>query len=103
MLRSRMNRHVMGTLRGGIRRVAVMDIWKWRKLGRILLFSGFALLVTGGVLRLRWFVWIGSIAMFVGMVVDLVFLKCPKCGRRLPVFRYVKECPECGQDLKDFY
>ena len=41
--------------------------------------------------------------LFVALVVDIAFLKCPKCGKRLPLFRYEKDCPECGESLRNFY
>lgn len=80
-----------------------MGIRTWRKIGHALLAAGLGLLVAGAVFRTYWCIWAGTVVLFVALVVDIAFLKCPKCGKRLPLFRYEKDCPECGESLRNFY
>ena len=80
-----------------------MGIRTWRKIGHALLAAGLGLLVAGAVFMTHWCIWAGTVVLFVALVVDIAFLKCPKCGKRLPLFRYEKDCPECGESLRNFY
>ena len=60
-----------------------MGIRTWRKIGHALLAAGLGLLVAGAVFRTYWCIWAGTVVLFVALVVDIAFLKCPKCGKYL--------------------
>lgn len=45
-------------------------------------------------------VYIGGAVIFLGLIVGIIFVRCPHCGRGLNLnFTWYNYCPYCGKDM----
>lgn len=72
--------------------------WKWICRG-ISLFA--AVLLLANYYKRGVPFAIGLVLLVVALIVAVITLRCPYCGRKLgdPPFLKLKKCPHCGKDL----
>lgn len=74
-------------------------------LSLFLWLAGFILLILGGIsalsARVQWPMYLGFLAIVAGIATDLLFYRCPHCGKSLISVRgsIPSFCPFCGRPL----
>lgn len=77
-----------------------MDYKKGEKLFSVSSYICIALVLASSILRIRWLSAAGLGVLALGVVLMLVFCKCPHCGAQLePRGPVPKFCPNCGKEL----
>ena len=76
-----------------------MDLKTASKWIRILAVSGFVILSLGCLIRLLAVVIIGILTAIAGIVVGVVYFRCPHCGK-YPGNTMGTYCPHCGNPLE---
>ena len=72
----------------------------------IMIGTGILLAIIGAVTtqnyKLNLWIWVGFLAIIIGIVYHLMMVKCPYCGHSLVGYRPIpKECPKCHQKFED--
>lgn len=72
-----------------------------RDVGDALIIGGVVVTAIGLGLNAMWLAVIGLAAMLLGIAAKLIFWRCPKCGRLLPIRSVtgIEFCPYCGEEL----
>ena len=79
-----------------------MDYRKGEKLFSAASYVCIALVLVSSILRIRWLSAAGLGVLAVGLVLMLVFCKCPYCGSNFNIrAKLPKFCPACGKRLED--
>ena len=77
-----------------------MDYKKGEKLFSVSSYICIALVLASSILRIRWLSAAGLGVLVLGVVLMLVFCKCPHCGAHMePRGPVPKFCPNCGKEL----
>ena len=79
-----------------------MDYKKGEKLFSVSSYICIALVLASSILRIRWLSAAGLGVLALGVVLMLVFCKCPHCGKHSSLRKQRPGyCPECGKKLDD--
>ena len=79
-----------------------MDYKKGEKLFSVSSYICIALVLASSLLRIRWRSAAGLGVLALGVVLMLVFCKCPHCGKHFSLRKQRPGyCPECGKKLDD--
>lgn len=70
-------------------------------LGDAMIIGGVVVTAIGLRLNVMWLAVIGLAAMLLGIAAKLIYWRCPKCGRMLPIRSVtgMEFCPYCGEEL----
>ena len=70
-------------------------------LGDAMIIGGVVVTAIGLRLNAMWLAVIGLAAMLLGIAAKLIYWRCPKCGRMLPIRSVtgMEFCPYCGEEL----
>ena len=83
-----------------------MNYLKCLKLYRVLVSAGVAVIVIGRLIWSSYIQYLGGGMIILGIILRILFWKCPYCGYHIPFHIPQKEtnflyrCPNCGKELK---
>ena len=78
-----------------------MDFHWGKSLARGLICAGLIVLIIGKIASVFWIPLVGAMLFAAGMLLYLIFVRCPKCRNNLP-FYGENYCPHCGEDLTKY-
>ena len=84
--------------------IKIKNLMKLRKFSLLCLFISIPISFFGGILSIRFLVYIGICLLITFIVITLIFWKCPHCKERLPIRFNINTdiddsylCPYCDE------
>ncbi len=84
--------------------IKVKDLMKLRKFSLLCLFMSIPISLFGGILLIRFLIYIGICLLIAFIVISLIFWRCPHCKERLPIRFNINTdiddsywCPYCDE------